>query len=162
MSHKFLLWRDTDDLTVPLNCDSPLFQLRTLHSGIQEGLWVSYCRSLAASLLSSELLTCFSLWQQMVQPPLHYPCSLFLLIYPRFNSLPTCLCLCFHVSVLVSAPLFSCLPRCLSLRLLLCFSLTSLSVCLCLWIPLSLTCWRTSVLYPGQSASLLFHVGVTK
>lgn len=60
---------------------------------------------------SSQWLTCFPLWQQMVQPPLHYSCSFFLLICPCFSSLATCLSLLIlpvsmSLLVLVSVPFF--------------------------------------------------------
>lgn len=87
--------------------------------------------------------TCFTLWQQMVQVPLHYSSYLFLPIYPCLSSLHTCLC------PLVSVPLCLCsslsapfLPACMPCR--------HLSA------RLSLTLWRMSVLCRWQSASLLF------
>ncbi len=84
---------------------------------------------------SSQWLTCFPLWQQMVQPPLHYSCSLFLLIYPCFSSLATCLSLLiFPVSmslfVLSSAPFVGLLVL-----------LPPLCVCLSLWLAEGCLCY---------------------
>ena len=107
----------------------------TYHAGGDVG--VSHCRSLAASLLSSEWLTCFSLRQQMVQPPLHYSRSLFLLICPRFSSLPTRLCLCLSscLSLLLSACIAASRVVCLSVSGSVC---VCVCVCVCVGLPILL------------------------
>lgn len=111
-------------------------------------MFVSHCRSLAASLLSSEWLTCFSLWEQMVRRLLY--CS-----FPSFFSSALAL----KISPLASATIFSvfmsvslCLPPPLF------FPPGCFLSCLLLFpaIPLSPGCVSLfdlpmSVLYLGQS-----------
>lgn len=97
----------------------------TYHSAGVVGISLQIAGCLPA--LACMATTCFSLGQQMVQPPPHYSCSFFLLIHPCFSSLPTCLCLLIFsftsLFVLVSVPFFFFWSACLAA--------SSLCVCMC-------------------------------
>lgn len=94
-----------------LSCKADMFRanmhthiqptMASLSLTIQEGFHASHCR-LTALLLLAGSLTCFSLWQQMVQPP-PYSCSLSApSLAPHFCTPALCLC----AAVLVSVPVY--------------------------------------------------------